>query len=68
MKKIVWLGNSMGDLRAFSDEARKEAGYQLGRIQQGVEPVSWKPMPSIGAGVREIRIKVEGEWRVVSCP
>jgi len=28
-------------------------------------PTDWKPMPSIGPGVREIRIKHEGQYRVI---
>jgi phage-related protein len=50
---------------SFPDEARREAGYQLGFVQLGFEPSDWKPMPSIGQGVREIRIHSEGEFRVL---
>lgn len=47
-------------------DAKQNAGYQLHKIQQGNEPNDWKPMPSIGAGVREIRIKGEsGAFRVI---
>jgi phage-related protein len=28
----------------------------LRRVQQGLEPNDWKPMPGVGPGVREIRI------------
>jgi phage-related protein len=40
-------------------------GYQVYRVQQGHDPSDWKPMPRVGAGVREIRIHVEGEHRVL---
>ncbi len=44
----------------------REAGYQLHKIQCGEESNDWKPMPIIGAGVREIRIKeISGEFRVI---
>jgi phage-related protein len=33
-------------------------------VQQGLEPVDWKPLKSVGAGVREIRIKAGTEHRV----
>ena len=59
-----WRGRSFQDLLAFPDEARREAGYQLGFVQLGFEAYDWKPMSSIGPGVREIRIHVEGEFRV----
>lgn len=34
-------------------------------MQQGVDPRDWKPIPAIGKGVREIRIRSpDGAWRV----
>lgn len=55
----------MDDLKAFPANVRSEAGTDLRLIQQGVDPRSWKPMPSIGAGVREIRIRtMDGAFRV----
>jgi len=38
-------------------EMRKEGGFQLGRIQQGLEPNNYRPMPGIGAGVKEIKLQ-----------
>ena len=46
--------------RAFPDGARREVGYQLDRVQRGVDPEDWKPMVGVGAGVREIRVRDEG--------
>jgi len=34
-------------------------------VQQGHDPSDWKPMPRVGAGVREIRIHADGEYRVL---
>ena len=34
------------------------------RVQQGLDPDDWKPMQTIGPGVREIRIHVAGAHRV----
>ena len=66
MKKIFWQGSSYNDLVAFSCDARREAGYQLHKIQLGEEPNDWKPMSTIGVGVREIRIKdMSGAFRVI---
>ncbi|MGP5424744.1 type II toxin-antitoxin system RelE/ParE family toxin [Pseudomonas helleri] len=65
IKEIEWLGSSKEDLRDFPPEARQRAGYQLEVIQEGDEPSDWKPMNSVGQGVREIRIKCEdGAFRV----
>ena len=46
--------------------ARREAGYQIDRVQNGHEPDDWKPIPSIGSGVQEIRIRdAAGAFRVI---
>ena len=63
-KPLAWLGSSLDDVRAFPAEARRAAGYQLGRGQQGLMPVDWKSMATVGAGVYEIRIHTELEHRV----
>ena len=63
-KPIAWLGSSLDDLRAFPAEARRAAGYQLGRVQQGLMPNDWKAMTTVGAGVYEIRIRTGFEHRV----
>jgi phage-related protein len=59
------MGSSLDDLRNFPAEARRQAGFELATVQRGLEPSDWKPMPNVGAGVREIRIHVLGEWRVL---
>ena len=56
----------MDDLRAFPTEARREAGHQLDRVQRGLEPDDWKPIPSVGSGVREVRVRDDtGAFRVI---
>lgn len=52
-------------LRAFPVHARRDAGYQLYRVQAGHDPTDWKPLPRVGAGVREIRLHADGEYRVL---
>jgi len=63
-KVIRWLGSSLDDLRAFPEQARRDAGYQLSRVQQGLMPNDWKPMKAVGSGVYEIRIHTGTEHRV----
>ena len=66
MKKIIWQGSSYGDLVTFPVDARRDAGYQLHKIQHGEDPSDWKPMSTIGVGVREIRIKeASGAFRII---
>jgi phage-related protein len=56
----------LSDLRIFPATARREAGFQLDRVQRGLEPGDWKPMATVGQGVREIRIRDEdGAFRVI---
>jgi len=55
-KDIRWVGSSYDDLLACPKPARKEAGFQLGKVQAGLEPTDWKPFDEVGAGTREIRI------------
>ncbi len=64
-KALWWLGSSRDDIRAFPVNARRLAGFQLRRVQQGLEPNDWRPMPTIGPGVQEIRIHTAREHRVI---
>jgi phage-related protein len=66
MKPVVFLGDSVVQLRAFPDGPRRNAGFQLDRVQRGLDPDNWKPMQSIGPGVREIRVRdAAGAFRVI---
>ncbi len=65
-KEIRWVGSSYDDLLAFPDEARRNAGFQLGKVQAGLDPDNWKPFADVGAGCREIRIQeASGVYRVM---
>ncbi|MBM3534173.1 MAG: helix-turn-helix domain-containing protein [Alphaproteobacteria bacterium] len=66
MKPIVFLGDSLSTLRGFPNNARRRAGYQIDRVQRGFDPDDWKPMPIVGSGTREIRVRDEtGAFRVL---
>lgn len=66
VKPVEFRGGSLDDLRAFPQTARREAGYQLDRVQQGEDLDDWKPMKTVGQGVREIRIRdAAGTFRVM---
>src|SRR5713226_2433511 len=64
-KPLRWLGASRSDVRAFPRDARRLAGFQLRRVQLGLDPFDWKPMSSVGPGVREIRVRTALEHRVL---
>ena len=65
MKTLRFIGSSLDDLRDFPAEARRQVGFELDAVQRGMMPTDFKPMPTVGAGVYEIRVHVLGEWRVM---
>ena len=64
-KPLIWIGDSREAIRSFPDDARQIAGFELWRVQRGLGPTDWKPMPGVGLGVHEIRIHTDVEHRVV---
>ncbi|MGN6231371.1 MAG: type II toxin-antitoxin system RelE/ParE family toxin [Trinickia sp.] len=60
---------ALKDIHAAAHPARlerREAGFQLGRVQAGLDPDDWKPFDDVGAGVRELRIRDDhGIYRVM---
>ena len=66
MRPVRFLGDSLKCLRDFPESARHDAGYQLDKVQRGGQPDDFKPLPSIGKGVEEIRVLVSsGAYRVI---
>lgn len=65
IKKVAFVGDSLEMIRAFPHNVRQRIGYEIDRIQNGLEPLNWKPFSTIGAGVREIRIQVGMQYRVI---
>lgn len=60
------MGRALDELREFPADAKHDSGVELQRVQRGLDPSNWKPMPSVGPGVREIRVKTaEGIFRTV---
>jgi phage-related protein len=65
-KEIRWVGSAYDDLLDFPDDARRQAGFQLGKVQAGLDPDDWKPFDDVGPGTREIRIReASGAYRVM---
>lgn len=66
IKPVRFLGDSLKCLREFPSDARQDAGRQLDRVQRGLQPDDFKPMPSVGRGVEEIRVWDQaGTFRVI---
>ncbi len=63
---VAWEGDSREILQSFPDEVRQNFGFELWQLQQGERPRDSKPLPSVGAGVFELRDQDERAWyRVV---
>jgi hypothetical protein len=69
MRPVRFVGDSLKCLRDFPEAARHDAGYQLDKVQRGEQPDDFKPMPSVGKGVEEIRVlDSSGAYRVITSP
>ena len=65
MRTVVFEGNTLEIIRQLPDEVRQRTGYEIDRVQRDVEPENWKPFPTIGQGVREIRVQVGRQYRII---
>jgi phage-related protein len=63
-KPIYWIGRAKDELLEFSEDARRRAGFELWTLQQGEVPSDFKSMRSVGSGVEEIRIRIDGVHRI----
>jgi phage-related protein len=66
MKPVIFAGRSLTYLKRFPINAKREAGFQLDKLQHGDEPTDWKPFKTVGSNVREVRITDSpGVYRVI---
>ena len=66
MKKLIFAGRTLENIKHFPNKAKREAGFQLDKLQQGESPTDWKPMSTIASGVQEVRISdSDGIFRIV---
>ena len=63
MKALKFMGSSLDDLALFPMDAKKAVGFELWQVQVGAMPSDFKPMPTVGAGAYEIRVRVQGQTR-----
>ena len=61
----MWFGDSRARVKDFPADARRVTGYELEKIQDGREPDDWKPMPSVGLGVNEVRVWTGDAFRLI---
>jgi phage-related protein len=66
MKSVAFLGDTLAAIRSFPNEARREAGFQIDRVQRGLRPGSLEANENGRPGVREIRVgDARGAFRVI---
>ena len=65
MKPLSFVGSSLDDLRAFPAAVRHAIGVELMRVQFGGVPTGFKPLKKVGSGAYEIRVHLDGAWRVI---
>ena len=59
---VAWEGDSREVLQSFPNGVRQNLGFQLWQLQQGERPAEYRPLPSIGTGVSELRDQDERAW------
>ncbi|HXU48721.1 MAG TPA: type II toxin-antitoxin system RelE/ParE family toxin [Candidatus Binatia bacterium] len=59
---VAWEGDSREILQGFPDRVRQDFGFQLWQLQLGERPTDYRSLPSVGAGVFELRNQDERAW------
>jgi len=60
-RPIQWLGSSFRNFGRLPIDAQNEISLQLREVQRGFQPLDWKPMKSVGVGVKEIRVRIRND-------
>ena len=59
---IMWWGKSLDVLSSFPDRVKMNLGYSLRLLQWGEEPMDYRPLPSVGKGLFELREQDKDGW------
>ena len=62
LKDLKFCPGTRAELMAFPPNIIKDSGFQLDRIQRGLDPDHWKPFESVGKGVNECIIDDASGW------
>lgn len=54
LKPVIWLGDSLRELKTFPAPVQDEMGYAIYLAQRGDKHVSAKPLKGPGSGVLEV--------------
>ncbi|MGK7957018.1 MAG: type II toxin-antitoxin system RelE/ParE family toxin [Crocosphaera sp.] len=61
IKSIIWMGDSLKQVKSFPSEVRREIGSSLFDVQKGDKPDKAKPFKGVGSGVFEIVTRFDGD-------
>jgi len=61
-KTLCWEGDSKKMFLSFPQEVIHNAGYQLSKIQRGLDPDHADPMNRVGSGVIELIVNDKSGW------
>ncbi|PHS37915.1 MAG: addiction module toxin RelE [Robiginitomaculum sp.] len=62
LKPLFWVGNCLGDLRAFPDDVKDSIGFALHEAQMGGKSRKAKPFKGYkGSGVLEVVDRYDGD-------
>lgn len=64
-KPASFQGTSLKDLERLPENVRERLLLEVERLRDGLDPLHWKPMTTVGPGVREVRIKVGQQYRLL---
>ena len=65
-KDVVFLGDTLKQIRALPGDVKNDLGFQIDKLQDGEQPDDFKPMYGIGIGVEEIRVwDRSGTYRLI---
>jgi phage-related protein len=53
------MGGSREEVKRHPEAVQVSLGFELYRVQCGLDPNDWKPMTSVGSGVKEVRVRDE---------
>ena len=54
LRPVVWMGDSLDNIRSFPPGVRTAVGYALQLVQAGETPMNAKPFKGVASGVSEI--------------
>jgi phage-related protein len=54
LEAVIWLGDSLRELKTFPAVVQDEMGYAIYLAQRGEKHVSAKPLKGLGSGVLEV--------------